>query len=150
MSEIIYIRQPTDFEDDTSRVCLLNKALYDLKQFARQFYLFLAKLLKDLDYESIIADQSVFYNKKSNIIVTAHIDDLLIFAENKKNTQILKEQLQKKVEISDLGDISYYLSMEITRKCSDKCLHLTQKKYIKELLIKFNIRGDISVYSPTV
>ena len=30
--EIIYIRQSTDFEDDTNRVCLLNKALYDLKQ----------------------------------------------------------------------------------------------------------------------
>ena len=40
--------------------------------------------------------------------------------------------------------------MKITRKYLDECLHLTQKKYIKELLIKFNIRGNISVYSPTV
>ena len=40
--------------------------------------------------------------------------------------------------------------MKIIRKCFDKCLHLTQKKYIKELLIKFNIKDDISVYSLTV
>ena len=35
----------------------------------------------------------MFYNKKSNILVTVYIDDLLIFTENKKDTQILKEQL---------------------------------------------------------
>ena len=35
----------------------------------------------------------MFYNKKSNIIVTAYIDDLFIFAENKKDTHILKKQL---------------------------------------------------------
>ena len=32
---------------------------------------------------------------KINIIITAHIDDLLIFAQNKEDIKLLKEQLEK-------------------------------------------------------
>ncbi len=90
IDEEIYVIQPIGFEENSNRVCLLNKALYGLKQSARQFYLFSANLLKELNFNSIVADQSVFYNSKSNIIITAHIDDLLVFAENKNEINSLK------------------------------------------------------------
>ena len=150
LDEEIYIMQPTGFEDNTNRVCLLNKALYGLKQSARQFYIFLASMLKEFNYAPIIADQSVFYNNKNNVIITAHIDDLLIFAEKKEDIELLKNQLKSKVEISDLGDISYYLGMQITRDRVNNQLFLSQQKYIKELLNRFNIKGEKPIYSPSV
>ncbi len=150
IDEEIYVMQPVGFEENSNQVCLLNKALYGLKQSARQFYLFLANLLKELNFNLIIADQSVFYNSESNIIITAYIDDLLVFAENKNEINSLKQQLKRKLELSDLGNISYYLGMEISRDRTKNKLFLSQKKYINELLTKFNINGDKPIYSPSV
>jgi len=150
IDEEIDVIQPIGFEENSNQVCLLNKALYGLKQSARQFYLFLANLLKELNFNSIIADQSVFYNSENNTTITAHIDDLLVFAENKNEINSLKQQLKRKLELSDLGNISYYLGMEISRDRTKNKLFLSQKKYINELLSKFNINGDKPIYSPSV
>ena len=92
----------------------------------------------------------MFYNIKNNIIKAAHINDLLIFAFNKENINTLKEQIFKKVEIFDLGNVNYYLNINITRNKNKKELYLSQFKYINKLLIKFNIKDDKPVYTPTV
>ena len=53
----IYIKQPKSHKtSDLTLVCLLLKTLYDLKQFAKQFYIFLRNLLTEFDFKSIIAD----------------------------------------------------------------------------------------------
>ena len=144
------MKQPKGYEKDAKLVCLLNKALYDLKQSTRQFYLFLIDLLSQYGFKSITADQSVFYNKDTDIIIAAHIDDLLIIGQNKADIDNLKSQISKKVEISDLGDAKFFLDMEITRNRDKKQLFLSQTKYTKELLVKFDINGEKSIYSPTV
>ena len=150
LDEEIYIMQPIGFEDSTAKVCLLHKALYGLKQAARQFYKFLSKLLLDEGFESIAADQSVFINKSTRMIIAAHIDDLLIFCADKSQTKLLKAKLEKRVQISDLGDISFYLGMEITRNRKERSLFLSQEKYISELMKKFNIIGQKPIYSPSI
>ncbi len=131
-------------------VCFLNKVLYDLKQSAKQFYLFLCDLLSQFDYKSITADQFVFYNTKTKIIIAAHIDDLLVFDENKQNIEILKSQIIKNIEISNLNDAKFFLDMKITRNKNKKQLFLSQSKYIKELLMRFKINDEKSIYSSTI
>ena len=69
------MKQSKGYEKDAKLVCLLNKALYDLKQSTRQFYLFLVDLLSHFDLKSITANQSIFYNTNIDIIIAAHIDD---------------------------------------------------------------------------
>ena len=71
----IYVKQSKNYEKNENLICLLKTALYDLKQAAKQFYLFLRNLLTNFDYESIINDIFVFFNKNTKIIVAAHIDD---------------------------------------------------------------------------
>jgi len=150
IDEEIYVMQSVEFEENLNQVCLLNKALYELKQFPRQFYLFLANLIRELNFNLIIADQFVFYNSESNIVITAHIDDLLVFAENKNEINSLTQQLKRKLELSDLGNISYYLEMKISRDRTKNKLFLSQKKYINELLTKFNINNNKPIYSFSV
>ena len=69
----------------------INKILYGLKQAARQFFIFLSNLLKELGYILLKVDQSVFYNIKNNIIIVVYINNLLIFAFNKEDINTLKE-----------------------------------------------------------
>ena len=127
INEEIYIIQPTGFEDSKSpnKVCRLNKALYGLKQSARQWYYYLKELLQDLGFYSITSDQSIFINPKTNIIVTSHIDDLLLFSKNRDAIRDLKIQLSKRVEITDLGPTSYYLGIEINRDRKNKTISLS-------------------------
>ena len=125
IDEEIYIIQPTSFEDSTNKVCFLNKALYSLKQSARQCNNYLKKLLEDLGFFLILSNQLIFINPKTNIVVTSHIDDLLVFSKNKESIITLKKELSKKVDITDLGPTSYYLGIEIKRDRVNKTITLT-------------------------
>jgi len=91
IDEEIYTIQPISLEDPNAptKVCRLNKALYGLKQSARQWYNYLKGLLKELGFNSITLYQSIFINPKTNIVVTSHIDDLLVFSKDKDSIKIL-------------------------------------------------------------
>ena len=65
-------------------------------------------LLAEFDFKSIIADQSIFFNANIGIIIAAHIDDLLVAGKDINKINELQKQLQTKVEISDLGDASFF------------------------------------------
>ena len=55
----------------------------------------------------------------------AYIDNLLVFIPKNNNfIEVLKGQIEKWVEISDLGNIFYYLGIEITRKRDKKEIFL--------------------------
>ena len=151
LSKEIHMYQPEGFNNGTNRVCLLKRALYGLKQAAREFYRFLAGILRDLGFRPLYHDQSVFINIKVNIIIAAHIDDLLVFVPKNSNfIEVLKGQIEKRVEISDLGNISYYLGIEITRNRDKKEIFLNQAKYISDLLERFKIIGNKFISTPTI
>jgi len=148
----IYIIQPTGYEDidNPTKVCRLNKALYGLKQSARQWYNYLSLILKELGFTPLISDQSIFINYTTQIIVTSHIDDLLVFSSNSKAIQELKDNLSIKVTITDLGPISYYLGIEISRDYSSKTITLQQSKYLKDILQRFKKENLKSVRIPAI
>ena len=139
LDEEIYVIQPTGFEDKLfpQKVCKLQKALYGLKQSARQWYKHLCQLLGKLGFKPITSDQAIFVNLQKQMIVTSHIDDLLIFAKDINIIQELKSNLSKEVDISDLGSISYYLGIEVNRNRKEKELVMSQTKFLRELLKKF-------------
>ena len=143
LNKIIYIYQLESFNNGTNRIYLLKKALYGLKQAAKEFYRFLANILRDLGFKPLYYDQSVFININKNIIITAYIDNLLIFTPKNNNfIKILKGQIEKRVKISDLGDILYYLGIKITKKRDKREIFLNQTKYITNLLERFKITGN--------
>lgn len=109
------MQQPIGFINNKhpNKVCLLLKALYRLKQSAREWYFFLARILKLLGFKTLRADQSIFRNKNSGIIICAHINDLLIFGPNLSDIEALKKEVIKTVNITNLGDISFFLGIQV-------------------------------------
>ena len=92
----IYIRQPIGFDDNSGRVCKLNKALYSLKQSPRIWYRYLLNYLIALGYRPLAEDYSVFLHPKLNIIIAVYVDDLLIVGPNANAIAQLKAQLLEK------------------------------------------------------
>ena len=102
----------------------MNKALYGLKQSSRQWYNHLANNLKKEGFYPIFADQAVFKNDTLGIIIVCHVDDLLVFGPKIDQINQLQSKLAKDLELTNLGPVSYFLGMEITRDRKNKVIKL--------------------------
>jgi hypothetical protein len=131
----IYTIQPTGFENG-NKVCRLNKALYGLKQSARQWYIFLKRILNNFGLKHNNVDESIFY--KEDLVIVCHIDDLLIMSSKLSHVQEFKKHIAKSVEITDLGEAHFFLGIQISRNRDNHTVTLSQTKYLKEILSKFN------------
>lgn len=80
----------------------------------------------------------VMQSKVFLLIVILYIDDLIILINTLKKMDWLKAKLRKEFEISDLEELHYCLRMEFVRDQAKKIIILSQKKYIKEVLKRFN------------
>ena len=133
VEETIYVTQPTGFAASGPRkVCKLKKALYGLKQSPRVWYNTLAAYLKELGFEPIAADFSVFTN--GTTIIAIYVDDILLAGPNKQEIQGIKTKLAEHFEMTDLGGCAYYLGMTVTRDRANRILRLGQAGYVQKFI----------------
>lgn len=121
-------------------VCRLHKAIYGLKQAPKVWFDKLKATLIYLGYSATKSDTSLFIklNKDTTTYILVYVDDFLITGSCKKEIEHVIQFLDKQFSVKDLGQLNYFLSIEVN-KLSDSELHLCQTKYIKELLIKTDL-----------
>jgi hypothetical protein len=124
MNRMIYIVQSKEFEisEEKDKTCLLNLGLYGLVQSA--YFWFQEIKIKMLAYGLIQSkhDEALFFDQKRSLYVTVYVDDIKVFVSINQMIDELSDYLKSKYEITDLGDVKWYLKMKITR-----LLHKTQK-----------------------
>lgn len=133
----VYVEQPEGFEDGTGRVCKLNRTLYGLRQSPRAWYLTLKDFLHSYGLSVAATDNSVFFNEY--IQVAVYVDDLLIFGADKAKVQHLKNALNGRFSMKDLGPVKWYLGITIERNRSERTIKLSQKAYLEKVLSRFNM-----------
>jgi histone deacetylase 1/2 len=131
LEEEVYMRQPPGFEDSTTPhyVCKLDKALYGLKQAPRAWYAKLSSKLCALGFTPSKADTSLFLFHKSGItiFVLVYVDDIIVTSSSSYAISALLKDLNKNFAIKDLGDLHFFLGIEVKRV--NNGLLLTQEKY---------------------
>ncbi|KAK9769258.1 putative Integrase catalytic domain-containing protein [Seiridium cardinale] len=137
VNEEIYVQQPPEFDDGTDNVCKLNKALYGLKQAPRIWYETLASFLKTLGFENLDADVGVF--ARGNCYIAVYVDDLLIVGPTITEINDIKDALKTKFQMSDLGEVSYYLGMSVRRNRATRTIYLSQRAYLEKILRDFDM-----------
>jgi hypothetical protein len=92
-----------------------------------------AKLIY-LRFHASKADVSLFFYSKGdiNIFVLIYVDDIIVTSSSEKATTALLKDLQDEFVLKDLGDLNYFLGIEVT-KTTDGII-LTQDKYASDLL----------------
>jgi hypothetical protein len=60
------------------------------------------------------------------------VDDIIIIGDDTFEMSQLKQKLSKEFEVKDLGQLRYFLGIEIAR--SPKGIVLSQRKYVLDLL----------------
>ena len=141
LNEELYICQPEGFEDcsQPQKVCRLIKAIYGLKQSSRVWNEKLDAALKSFGLKRCDYDPCVYFCRKYDeiIIVTAHVDDLLIFGSNQQLIDSMKKRLSSTFRMKELGKVSQYLGIRVTQ--TENSISLDQSHYINEILERFGM-----------
>lgn len=80
-------------------------------------------------YEYVVFTKQI---GNERLIINVYVDDLLVTCTNISPIDEFKTQMSIIFEISDLGNIKYYLSIEVDH--SHGCIELKQTRYAKKLL----------------
>jgi hypothetical protein len=140
IDEQVYVELPTGWElfpdvfDAESGECVLHlqKALYGLKQSPRLWQLTLKAALEKLGYIPLFADQSVYRNAETGLIIITYVDDFLLIGPQGEALGKLKEQLSKEFDMKDLGPCEYFLGVRITRGKGSGQITLCQDEYVRK------------------
>ncbi|RVW15239.1 Retrovirus-related Pol polyprotein from transposon RE1 [Vitis vinifera] len=152
LHEDIFMHQPQGFIDpiNPNYVCKLNKSLYGLKQAPRAWFEKLHQALGILGFSSTKSDQSLFINitPTHSTYILVYVDDILITGNNDQFVQHVITQLNNQFTLKDLGDIDYFLGIQV--KHTSAGMHLSQAKYISNLLQKTKMLHVKPVPTPMV
>ncbi|XP_015963387.1 uncharacterized mitochondrial protein AtMg00810-like [Arachis duranensis] len=83
---------------------------------------------------------------RSITIIMVYVDDLVLTGNNLTETDHVKKLLDNKFKIKDLGDLKYFLGMEMAR--NSKGIHLCQRKYALDIIKEFGYLNCKSVSTP--
>jgi hypothetical protein len=74
-----------------------------------------------------------------NVVIVIYVDDLIIIGNSGANIFDLKKLLKQKFEMKDLGELRYFLNIEVIQ--SPKGIWLLQRQYALNKLSKYGMMG---------
>ena len=129
LEEEVYMRQPPGYEikGKENHLCKLDKALYGLKQAHRAWYSRLCDKLQALGFKPSRGDTSLFFFRRGKTIMfmLVYVDDIIVASSSQDATVALLADLRRDFALKDLGDLHYFLGIEL-KKLKDGIL-LTQE-----------------------
>lgn len=142
LDEEVYMELPPGLPNTKpNQVCKLNKAIYSLKQSSRQWFARLSTSLLNNGFKQSTFDYSLFlkHTHTSFTALLVYVDDLIIAGNNSVDIDATKFFLQTEFKIRDLGNLKYFLGLEIVR--SKRSIHICQRKYALDILSDAGMLG---------
>jgi hypothetical protein len=151
LEEEIYMEQPEGFRvrtDEEDLVCLLRKSLYGLKQAPRVWNRKIRRFLESIGFLPTYSDPCVYVNEETGVIIAMWVDDLVIFGKNLKDVDDLKAKLKAEYEMKDLGELNYFLGVQVHRDKAQKLIHINQSGYNRTILERFGMADSNPARTP--
>jgi hypothetical protein len=152
LQEEVYMEIPPGFgtSQTTGKVCRLKKSLYGLKQSPRAWFDRFRRAVRAMGYGQCNGDHTVFYrhslsNRKITILAV-YVDDIIITGDDEEEIKRLKGCLSNEFEVKDLGNLKYFLGIEVAR--TEKGISLCQRKYTLDLLSDMGMMGCRAAPTP--
>ncbi|KAL5851107.1 hypothetical protein ACOSQ3_006225 [Xanthoceras sorbifolium] len=144
LEEEVYMDIPPGFESPatTNKICKLKKSLYGLKQSPRAWFDRFSKVLTKYGYTQGQADHTLFIKRSATSrisILIVYVDDIVLTGNYVEEMVTLKGLLAKEFEIKDLGNLKYFLGMEVAR--SKIGIVVSLRKYVFDLLKETGMMG---------
>jgi Reverse transcriptase (RNA-dependent DNA polymerase) len=136
LKEEVFMEIPLGFANEQFRdkVCRLKRSLYGLKQSPRAWFEIFSMTMKKLGYRQSDTDHTMFIQRKDGkiCILIVYVDDIVLTGNDLVEMKRLKASLAKEFEMKDLGELRYFLGIEVAR--SKKGVVLSQQRYVLDLL----------------
>jgi hypothetical protein len=115
LDEEIYMEIPEGFElhNVRGKVCKLLKSLYGLKQASRVWNRKLHGKLESLGFVRSEADHCLYIHHEMGIYIAIWVDDILIVGKELGNVARVKEWLAAEFEMTDMGELKYFLGIHV-------------------------------------
>jgi len=135
------MEQPLGYVDEThpNLVCRLKKALYGLRQAPRAWLDKIGQYLITNGFQTSNVDFSLYVKKTNHgiIVIVIYVDDLINTGYNDTDIFDLKKLLKQKFEMKDLGELRYFLDIEVIQ--SFKEIWLLQRQYALNKLFEYGM-----------
>ena len=151
LEEEIFMEQPEGFEVGTTEddlVCRLRRSLYGLKQAPRVWNQRIRHFLKSIGFDQTYSDPCVYINKETDVIIAMWVDDLIIFGKDMASINDLKAQLNEEYEMKDLGELKYFLGIQVHRDRERKIIHISQSGYNRTILERYGMQNSKPASTP--
>ena len=98
----------------------LKKSLYGLQQSPNNLFSTMDHNLGKIGFCSLKSDPCVYVYEDENgaAMLTLYVDDVLLLGANNQLLDKLKKQLMNRFEMTDMGNVSRVLGMNVTRRPS--------------------------------
>ena len=111
---------PPGFESifTKNKACKLQKSLYRLKQSPRAWFHKIARSMIEYGCIQCQADHTLFVKhsaEKKIAILIVYVDDIIITGDFDEELQGIRIYLAQEFEIKELGNLRYFLGMEVAR-----------------------------------
>lgn len=135
---LIYMAQPEGYVDSSApdKVCLMVKSIYGLKQSARAWWEDLHRTLTNIQLRRTSPDLALWFRDQHFIL--GHVDDVLLIG-SRQQVDASKDHIRKHYNFKDLGPISRYIGMNITRDHDRRLIYIDQAPYVHDILEEFNM-----------
>ncbi|CAI7866491.1 unnamed protein product [Closterium sp. NIES-54] len=142
LHEEIWLRRPPGFTGSfpTGTQWSLRRPVYGLRQAPREWHGTLRTTLATLGFAPSTADSSLFLHSDTTLppfYVLVYVDDLVFATADTEALTHVKSELQKRHTCTDLGELTSYLGLRITRDRAQCTITLTQSHMVQQVLQHF-------------
>ncbi|CAI5474344.1 unnamed protein product [Closterium sp. Yama58-4] len=142
LHEEIWLRRPPGFTGSfpPGTQWSLRRPVYGLRQAPREWHDTLRTTLAALGFTPSTADPSLFLRTDTSLppfYILVYVDDLVFATADTEALAHVKSELQKRHTCTDLGELTSYLGLRITRDRARRTITLTQSHMVQQVLQRF-------------
>ncbi|CAI7806297.1 unnamed protein product [Closterium sp. NIES-54] len=142
LHEEIWLRRPPGFTGlfPAGTQWSLRRPVYGLRLAPREWHDTLRMTLAALGFATSTTDPSLFLRTDTTLppfYVLVYVDDLVFATTDTEALAHLKSKLQKRHTCTDLGELTSYLGLRITRDRAQRTITLTQSHMVQQVLQRF-------------
>ncbi|CAI7899208.1 unnamed protein product [Closterium sp. NIES-54] len=135
LHEEIWLRRPPGFTGSfpPGTQWSLRRPVYGLRQAPREWHDTLRTTLAALGFAPSTSDPSMFLRPDTTLppfYVLVYVDDLVFATADTEALAHVKSELQKRHTCTDLGELTSYLGLQITRDRAQRTITLTQSHMV--------------------
>ncbi|CAI5536128.1 unnamed protein product, partial [Closterium sp. Naga37s-1] len=153
LHEEIWLRRPPGFTGSfpPGTQWSLWRPVYGLRQAPREWHDTLRTTLAALGFSPSTADPSLFLRTDTSLppfYILVYVDDLVFATADTEALAHVKSELQKRHTCTDLGELTSYLGLRITRDRARRTITLTQSHMVQQVLQRFGLTRSSAQATP--